>query len=138
MITSEMTIAEIFKVMESKKVEEIDALGCWYDWFCKDSSLRNKGIALLKKLNSLKDSKKFDKTQTYVFFKNNCPCYGDGRLYDDFRICDKESGDVIFTIIPRDPYGKAAVYGRENGFDKPLAEGAWKDIKAFFLKPAVA
>lgn len=106
----------------------------WYDWFCKDSSLTNKGRSLLQKLNQIADSKKINMDKTYVWFKNNCPC--NGCLYDDFRISDIESGDVIFTITPKSGHkcdkGKAQLYGQENGFEAPIVEGTWKDIKDWF------
>src|SRR5574343_565364 len=70
----------------------------WYDWFCKDRSLQRKTVYLGKKLKVLLKSKKFDQDKCYVFFKNNCPV--SGRLYDDFRICDIETGNVIYTITP--------------------------------------
>jgi len=119
----------------------------WYDWFCKDSSLRNKTIKLTKKLKSLLVSEKINQETMYVFFKNNCPMVGP--LRDDFRICDIKTGDVIYTITPEDkrPTEKiwngmkrkqlyktqSTVWGKENGFEEPLIEGSWKDIKAFFL-----
>ena len=103
----------------------------WYDWFCKDNSLRNKTRALGKKIIQLLPSSKIDGENMYVFFKNNCPV--DGSLYDDFRICDVETGDVIYTVIPKCGWtGEAEVYGRENDFRGPLAEGNWKDVKEFF------
>ena len=55
-----------------------------------------------------------------------------GGLYDDFRICDIKSGEVIYTITPRDNHGKATVWGRENNFDEPLAEGTWNHVTTFF------
>lgn len=106
----------------------------WYDWFCRDTSLCNKTKALGKKVVQLLPSKKIDGENTYVFFKNNCPMYGN--LYDDFRICDLETGDVIYTIVPRCGHessnGRAKVYGRDNNFEEPLVEGTWKDVKKFF------
>lgn len=108
----------------------------WYDWFCSSTSLRNKTIKLTKKLKMILKSSKINQDTMYVFFKNNCPF--DGSLYDDFRICDIETGDVIFTIIPASgcasERGKAIVYGRQNDFKGPLAEGSWKEVKNFFLK----
>ena len=106
----------------------------WSDWFCKDSSLVNKGYSLLQKLNQIADSKKIDADKTYVWFKNNCPL--NGNLYDDFRISDIESGDVIYCIIPKSGHecdeGKAQLYSREHGFETPVIEGTWKDIKDWF------
>lgn len=107
----------------------------WYDWFCRTSSLENKGKRLLQKLRAISASKKFDNDKTYVFFKNNCPLVGS--LYDDFRICDIETGDVIYTVIPKSGFkcdnGKAQVWGSENNFDGPIIEGTWREIKAWFL-----
>jgi len=106
----------------------------WYDWFCQDTSLRNKTRKLGKKVVQLLPSKKIDGENMYVFFKNNCPMAGS--LYDDFRICDMETGDVIYTIIPscglNENRGKSIVYGKENDFFEPLVEGNWKDVKEFF------
>jgi len=103
----------------------------WYDWFCKTESLRNKTRTLGKKVIQLLPSKKVDGETMYVFFKNNCPSRGS--LYDDFRICDMETGDVIYTVVPRSGHnGKAEVWGIDNNFDGPLVSGTWKDIKEFF------
>lgn len=132
--------------MENKTIAELEQIGfnnlnsmeiknLWFDWFCRDTSLTNKGRYLLLRLKSILRSKKFDNNTTYVFFKNNCPCVG--HLYDDFRICDKETGDVLYTVVPRSGYdsddNEAQVFGRENNFQEPLAHGKWKDIKRFFL-----
>ncbi len=107
----------------------------WYDWFCKDESLANKTKALYTKLKQIAGSKKIDKEKNYVFFKNNCPM--DGSLYDDFRICDIATGNVIYTITPRSGHrslkGIGEVYGAENGFKGPLFSGSWKQIKQWFL-----
>jgi hypothetical protein len=106
----------------------------WYDWFCRDTSLKSKTQALGKKMLQLMKSDKIDTDKHYVWFKNNCPMYG--RLYDDFRIADMETGDVIYTIIPSCGHerekGQAQVWGRENDFQGPLVTGTWKDVKAFF------
>ena len=131
MINSEMTLKEVFQILETKKVEEIDNYNAWYDWFCSGRALKNRGIALLRKLKSIKKSNKFNKDKTYVFFKNNCPCVGN--LYDDFRICDKDTGNVLYTIVPKNSKGEAEVWGRENEFQGPLVKGSWNDVKTFFL-----
>jgi hypothetical protein len=103
----------------------------WYDWFCSDTALASKTKALGKKLTQLIKSEKIDVENMYVFFKNNCPM--NGPLYDDFRICDMKTGDVIFNITPKSGHsGKAEVWGKENSFQYPLASGKWKDIKIFF------
>ena len=104
----------------------------WYDWFCKPTSLKNKTENLYKKVFQISKSSKFDYEKVYVFFKNNCPV--SGPLYDSFSVVDIESGDVLYWVTPKSGHtGQAEVCGRENDFDRPLAEGAWKDIKKFFL-----
>ena len=106
----------------------------FYDWFCKDESLRNKAVKLFNKFKKIAESKKFNKDTSTLWFKNNCPI--DGRLYDDFRISDIESGDVIYTVIPSSGFtkdkGKAEVWGRENDFKGPLYYGDWKGVVAWF------
>lgn len=116
-------------------IDSYDVMDLWYDWFCRETSLKRKGEALLKKLKLIASSNKFDNDKCYVFFKNNCPCYGN--LYDDFRICDKETGDVLYCVIPKSGFkrdeGRAQVYGVDNDFKEPLVEGTWRDVKAWFL-----
>ena len=61
----------------------------------------------------LKHNPQIDLLEHYVFFKNNCPV--NGPLYDDFRICDVESGNVIYTVIPKCGHsGKAEIWGRKD------------------------
>lgn len=101
------------------------------DWFCADSALKNKATNLFKKVKRISISKKFDLEKTYVFFKNNS-----GRTwYDDFRICDLESKEVIYTVTP--PFIKRGVrqsnvWGKENNWESPLVEGSWQDVVNFF------
>jgi hypothetical protein len=103
----------------------------WYDWFCDDSALLGKTKRLGDKVIQLAASKKIDTDKMYVWFKNNCPM--NGPLYDDIRFADIKTGDVIYNIVPRSGHsGKAEVWGKENGFKAPLAQGTWKDIKKFF------
>ena len=83
----------------------------WYDWFCRDTSLMNKTKMMGNIIKQIKDGGKVDLDKTYVFFKNNCPC--GGNLYDDFRICDIETGNVFINVNIANPYDKRyAVYGR--------------------------
>ena len=116
-------------------IDNYDVMCLWYDWFCRETSLKRKGEALLKKLKTIASSNKFDNDKCYVFFKNNCPCVGN--LYDDFRICDKETGDVLYCVTPKSGFkrdeGRAQVYGVDNDFKEPLVEGTWRDVKAWFL-----
>jgi len=80
---------------------EVDMKCCnFYDWFCKDSSLENRAHKLYAALKRfLKHHPEIDQETHYVFFKNNAPMCG--TTYDDFRICDVEMGDVMWTVIPR-------------------------------------
>ena len=106
----------------------------WYDWFSRDTSLPAKTQKLGKKVLQLMKSSKIDAENNYVFFKNNCPM--NGSLYDDFRICSMETGDVIYTVIPscghESSKGQAQIWGRENDFDGPIITGSWNDVKQFF------
>lgn len=124
----------------SKTLTNDDIEDLWYDWFCKDKALVNRGKAVLSRLSSINrannasPNRKFDPEKTYVFFKNNCPIQG--ILYDDFRICDIETGDVLWTIIPMSGHyvdeERAILMGKVNGFKEPVLEGSWKDIVNFF------
>ncbi len=107
----------------------------WYDWFCNDSALANKTQNLGKKVIQIMASKKIDPDETYVFFKNNFPMQG--RLYDDFRICDINTEEVLFTVTPELGYanrkGISEVWGKESDFKGALVSGSWKDVLKFFL-----
>ena len=113
---------------------EVQIEAGWFDWFCEDEALGPKTKKLAVKLKQVMKSDKIDCENSYVFFKNNCPM--NGRLYDDFRICDIETGDVIYTITPRVGYhnmdGEAEVWGKENDFKEALVSGTWGDVKKFF------
>ena len=108
----------------------------WYDWFCKDTSLLSKGKSLIAKLRKIVkvNNNKFNPETTYVFFKNSCPC--NGSLYDDFRICDIETGNVLFCVTPKSGHksilGIAELDGKINQFKEPLAKGTFNDILNWF------
>jgi hypothetical protein len=98
--------------------------GCFvfYDWFCRDSSLKNKSIELFKQVKLFVKMKDVDLDSTYVFFKNNCPV--GGSLYDDFRIVDIKEGTVQFTVTAKSGHtGQAEIYSRENGYACPIKTG---------------
>jgi len=86
----------------------------FYDWFCKDSSLAGKSWTLFKKVKTfLKHNPQIDIDSHYVFFKNNCPVYGP--LYDDFRICNRRTSDIVYTVIPKCGHsGKAEIWGYDD------------------------
>ncbi len=107
----------------------------WYDWFCKDLSLKNRLERMIPMVIKIYRSKKIDINKTYIWFKNNCPM--DGSLYDDFRIANIKTGDVIYTIIPKSGHEsekdhRSMVWGKENDFDGALVKGKLKDIYEFF------
>lgn len=112
----------------------------WFDWFCQDKSLARKTENLVKKLKRIVNSPLINKDTQYVWFKNNCPLYG--HLYDDFRIADLWTGDVIWTITPSSGHdskkGKAELWGKINNFEGPVVEGSWKDIVNYFNNQGVA
>ncbi len=92
----------------------------FYDWFCSDSALERKAIKLMNQVKRWVKFRNTDTDKVYVFFKNNCPMVGP--LYDDFRICDRETGNVIWTVTPKSGHtGKAEVWGRQNDFQGPIA-----------------
>ncbi len=74
----------------------------WYDWFCTDRGLYGRLKKMVPAIRRIARSEKVNDDTMYIFFKNNCPCWVD-ETYDDFRICDKESGDVLYCITPRYP-----------------------------------
>ena len=94
----------------------------FYDWFCKDTALKTKADKLFKQTKRWVKFRNIDTEKVYVFFKNNCPMFGP--LYDDFRICDIETGDVIWTVTPKCGHsGKAEVWSRQNDFNEPITVG---------------
>jgi hypothetical protein len=133
---SKLTITEF---LANPKTGSYDAegdfdCGVWYDWFCADKSLINRGKLLLGKVRIIAKSNKFDNDKCYVFFKNNCPV--SGSLYDSFSICDIETGDVKYWVTYKSGHsGLAEVYGlNEEGVLGALVQGSWWDVKNFFFK----
>lgn len=128
--------------MSIEDIEKNDKYFLFFDWFCKDESLKSKSKKLLSNVRSIVKKmmkngnfSKFDPSKCYVFFKNNCPCYGDGRLYDDIRICDIESDDVIYNICPRNPYGDITVSCAGHGFESDTEDftfGSMREVADWF------
>ncbi len=107
----------------------------FFDWHCRPSTLPRRADALFRKLRQVVGSPRFDPAGVYVCFKNNCPAYG--CLYDDFRICDRDSGRVLFCVIPSSGQdgerGRARVWGRNKaGQMVEMAAGNWQAILSFF------
>lgn len=96
----------------------------FYDWFCKEQSLKRKADTLFKQVKKFVGANpSIDLDKHYVFFKNNCPM--NGPLYDDFRICDIVEGDVQYNVTAKSGHsGQAEVYSRANGFSEPARTGA--------------
>jgi len=103
----------------------------FYDWFCKDSSLPNRSKRLVSALKTfLTKNRHIDLDSVYVFFKNNCPF--NGPLYDDFRICDIKTGDVVYTVVPRCSHsGMAEIWGKGSDGRFAALKTAWKYRELF-------
>jgi hypothetical protein len=94
----------------------------FYDWFCKDSSLERKAKSLYSQTKKFVKEFNIDTENHNVFFKNNCPMRGP--LYDDFRICNIKTGDVVWTVIPKCGHsGEAEIWGAINNFKEAIYTG---------------
>ena len=103
----------------------------FFDWFCREYALSDRARKIMPKAIKFAKRKKVDLDKTYVMFKNNCPM--SGSLYDDFRICDLETGDVLWTVIPasghENIFGQAEVWGTENSFSSEIAKApSWTEL----------
>lgn len=116
----------------------LDDLFYFYDWFCRDSSIENRARLLMPKVIKFVQRMNINTKEHYVFFKNNCPLYGN--LYDDFRICDKETGNVIWTVTPKTGHFNneglpTEVWGRINDFNGPVIQAeSWTKLMAHLNK----
>ena len=92
----------------------------WYDWFCKNTSLKNKTKRMGQIIKQLKDTGKVNLDENYVWFKNNCPL--NGPLYDDFRIANIKDGSSEFVVVIESPWEdtKFSVYSKIDFFDMPV------------------
>jgi len=135
---SEITVREFIRNYENGRYQNSDRDTMidagWYDWFCEDEELKPRLDAMFPKVKQIATSSKINVDRMFVFFKNNCPL--DGEIYDDFRFCEMESGDVVYTITPESGHkrikGRSEVWGKENNFKEELAGGTWEDITSFF------
>jgi hypothetical protein len=92
----------------------------FYDWFCKEDKLQHKADTLFVLAQELVNKLNIDTEKYYVFFKNNCT--GGGTLYDDLRICDIETGMVVWNFTPKSGHSRLAeLYFAELGFKEPMA-----------------
>ena len=94
----------------------------FFDWFCQNKALADRARRLMPKVVKFARRKNIDLDNTRVIFKNNCPM--EGELYDDFRIIDMKTEDVLWTVCPfsghRSIYGQAELWGKENNFGGPI------------------
>ena len=94
----------------------------FFDWFCQDSSLEAKAKQLFPRVKTFVEKMGVNLDTTYCIFKNNCPV--GGHLYDDFRICDRETGHEIWTVVPKCGHsGQAEVWGTINSFQGAHLQG---------------
>ena len=100
----------------------------FYDWFCKDTALENRAKKLMPAAKRFAHKMNIDLDTHYVFFKNNCSM--NGPLRDDFRICEKETGDVVWTVTPNCD-SKTEIWGSENNLNEPIYEGYY-GLKGFY------
>ena len=101
----------------------------FWDWFCSDSGLKNRGIALDKKVKALCDFGIIDKEKHCVSYKNNCPF--NGKLYDSILVNDMNN-ESIYWIIPASGHksnsGVASIYVYSS--NKEFEFSSWKELKA--------
>lgn len=65
----------------------------FYDWFCKDSSLKGRYTRALNKVKSMVKAGIIDGDAYSVWFKNNCPMVGS--TYDDIRFNRLEDDEYM-------------------------------------------
>lgn len=119
--------------MNNFDAQKDDSYG-FFDWFCKDSSLKKRAESLLVKIKFLVENKIINPDTTYVWLKNNCP--SSGTLYDDMRFSllnDEET--YIGGIAPSLGYnnsnkGKCDVWMfNDNGDISTLQFENWVQFK---------
>jgi len=101
----------------------------WYDWFCKDSSLRNKTKNLSKIMRRITND--FILDNYYIWFKNNCPCASP--LYDDVRFEPLENiqrNKLYFVIVNDCGYekGKYAVCAARYDYKTEFYTNSLKEL----------
>ena len=140
-----LLIKDVLSLTTEKFIQEFGVNKCFnfYDWFCRDESLKNKARELFGKVKKFVKSNKmfdFDGKNVSVFFKNNCPCYGDNCLYDSFTFSNEDdNGVVLCWVAPRNPYGFAELSFPGHGFgpnDEGLYFNSFKDLCDYIANPS--
>lgn len=113
---------------------EDDCCSFFHDWFCDDSKLDKRALALTKKLRVFVDEGLIDGDKNYVWFKNNCPM--SGSLYDDMRISNIETGAFLGGICPscghNSSKGEASIWflgGEYKNGTHYVIESSWAKLK---------
>lgn len=129
MSVTRLTLRQQIKAYEAQNEDWIDD-DCYqfYDWFCASKSLERKSKSLMTKAIKVIKLLHIDVDKHYIWFKNNLT--GGGVLYDDFRIADIETGDVIYNVSPSDGHtGMARIYYKGDGFETPKYEAeSWRQL----------
>lgn len=118
--------------MQKKLIEDVTCCG-FFDWFCKESSLRGRATRLAAAVRSfLKKNMLFSiPDDAYVFFKNNLPYTGN--LYDSFAISSADGG-VIVWVAPRNKDGVAELAYKGHGFkmgEKSFSFSSYRELCKF-------
>jgi len=126
----QVTLKQQIEAFQSEKkiIGDYEHCSGFYDWFCSNQALADKAQKLMPKVIKFVKAKGVDLDRHYVWFKNNCPM--NGPLYDDFRIASLETGDNVFTVIPKCGHsGLAEVWGQENLWNGPISQASnWSEL----------
>jgi hypothetical protein len=123
----DMTINEF---LANPLATENDCFG-FFDWFCRDKGLKSRMLKIKGKISFLVKSGVIDGDKNRVILKNNCPY--DGDLYDDFRVIDIETDEMICGLAPSLGYthmkGKCEFWKFDK--DGELMEFMFENYKTF-------
>ena len=103
----------------------------FYDWFCKDESLKNRFYSFLPKLKFLVSENIVNGDTNYIWFKNNCPM--NGSLYDDMRISTIINNDYLGGFCPKSKYKydilKCQIWTLKDGDFNQFEFENWNEFK---------